>query len=275
MIQLENISVRLSAKSIVEQVSLNVIPGQVTALVGPNGAGKSTLFRVATGERKPTGGTVTMDGRKLAAWSARAQAKIRAVVAQHSSLRFAFPVYDVVLMGRTPHLKGRETQRDYDIAWAALERVGLRHLAEQSYTTLSGGERQRVDLARALAQIWDAPPDHNRYLFLDEPTASLDLAQQHEALRIARSIAAENVGVLVVLHDLNLAAQYADTIVMLKQGQCFACGLPHDVLVPDLIEAVYAVPVLVTPHPCHNCPLIVPLAGAAMPAPVNALSALA
>ncbi|GAB5519311.1 MAG: heme ABC transporter ATP-binding protein [Rhodothermales bacterium] len=269
MLRLDDISVQIGDKSLVQNVSLDVKPGRVTALVGPNGAGKSTLLRVATGERPPTTGQVLFDDRPLAQWATKTQAQRRAVVAQHSSLTFPFPVFEVVLMGRTPHLSGRgESKHDVDIARAALERVGLAHLADQAYTTLSGGERQRVDLARALAQIWEATGDAARYLFLDEPTASLDLAQQHETLRIARDVAAQDVGVLVILHDLNLAAQYADEIVMLRDGRCCACGIPHDVLVPDMIESVFSLPVMVTPHPCHDCPLVVPLAHPMPPAAI-------
>jgi iron complex transport system ATP-binding protein len=259
MFKLERINVSAGARRLVNDVSVSVEPGRVTALIGPNGAGKSTLMRVATGEHEPDSGGVFLNGRSLNRWSAREQAKIRAVVSQHSTLSFPFPVLDVVLMGRSPHLRGSESAHDVAIAWAAMEMVGVSHLAEQSYTTLSGGERQRVDLARALSQIWEAPEKESRYLFLDEPTSSLDLAHQHEALRVAKSVSQHGVGVLVVLHDLNLAAQYADHIVMLCEGRCLARGLPAEVLVPDLIERAYAVSVMVTAHPCQDCPLIVPM----------------
>ncbi|MEM1093031.1 MAG: heme ABC transporter ATP-binding protein [Bacteroidota bacterium] len=263
MIELNNITVQMSGKTLVESVSLTVTPGSVTALVGPNGAGKSTLLRVATGEWQPNGGEVRFDGKPLKQWSAKEQAQRRAVVSQHSSLTFPFAAFEVVLMGRTPHLAGRsESRRDMEIAWEALDRVGLAALADQSYTTLSGGERQRVDLARALAQIADTSDDHARYLFLDEPTASLDLAHQHTTLRTARDVAAQGIGVLVILHDLNLAAQYADDIIMLSDGQRRARGAPQDVLTPELIESVFSIPVMVMPHPYHDCPLVVPIAQA-------------
>lgn len=259
MIELDNITVSIGKRDLVQSISLEIAPGMVTVLIGPNGAGKSTLLRTVTGEHKPATGTIAVDNKPLDQWSPRAMAKCRAVVEQHSRLSFSFPVLDVVLMGRTPHLEGGESRRDLDIAWAAMEKAGVAHLAEQSYTTLSGGERQRVDLARALTQIWEATADNNRYLLLDEPTASLDIAHQHETLKLAREIAAQDVGVFVVLHDLNLAAQYADRVVILQGGCCLAKGQPADVLTAEIIEHAFSVTVLVTPHPCHDCPLIVPL----------------
>lgn len=259
MIELNGVTVKIAEKTLVQDVSMQVRPGRVGVLIGPNGAGKSTLLRIATGEHLPVKGNVTVDETPLSACSSRSLAQRRAVVRQHSSLTFPFPVLEVVLMGRTPHLKGSETRRDIDIAWAAMVKTGVAHLAHQSYTTLSGGERQRVDVARALTQIWDEVPGHNRYLLLDEPTASLDIAHQHDTLKLVREIAACGVGILVVLHDLNLAAQYADDIVVLHQGCCLARGGPVEVLNPDIIEKAFSLSVLVTAHPCQDCPLIVPM----------------
>lgn len=259
MIELDNVTVKIAEKILVKDVSMQVQPGRVGVLIGPNGAGKSTLLRIATGDYVPASGNVRVDGKPLGECSLRALAQRRAVVRQHSSLTFPFSVLEVVLMGRTPHLKRREMRRDVDIAWAAMEKTGVTHLADQSYTTLSGGERQRVDVARALTQIWDEVPGHNRFLLLDEPTASLDIAHQHDTLKLVREIAAEGVGVLVVLHDLNLAAQYADDIVVLHQGCCLAHGGPVEVLNPDIIEKAFSLSVLVTAHPCQDCPLIVPM----------------
>ena len=264
MIALGDVTVRMGAATLLERVTTEVRSSQVTAVVGANGAGKTTLLRVACGELAPTEGGVQMDGVPLAALGAREQARRRAVLPQQSRLGFSFPVLEVVLMGRTPHLDGRaETARDGHIARAALEAVGMTDFAERSYPTLSGGEQQRVHLARALAQIWeppapDAPGESNRYLLLDEPTASLDLQHQHGVLAVARRFAAEGVGVLAVLHDLNLAAQYADHLVVLAGGQARAQGTPTEVLTPEIIQSAFGVPVLVQPHPCRVCPLVIP-----------------
>lgn len=163
-------------------------------------------------------------------------------------------------MGRSPHLRGPETQRDCAIAHAALHEAGVAPLADRLYPTLSGGEGQRVHLGRVLAQIWEAVDDRPRYLLLDEPTSSLDLAHQHHILTVARAFAERQVGVMVVLHDLNLAAQYADRVLLLKEGRAVATGPPEQVLQAEVIEAVYEIPITVIPHPHSSCPLVVPAA---------------
>jgi iron complex transport system ATP-binding protein len=261
MISLDDIAVRMGDATLVQGVSAAVRPGRLTAVVGPNGAGKTTLLRVASGELAPSEGSVEMDGAPLDALSEREQARRRAVLPQQSQLHFAFSVLEVVLMGRTPHLDGAESPRDWAVAETALDAVGMSDFAERAFPTLSGGEAQRVHLARALAQIWDAPDAGHRYLLLDEPTASLDLAYQHDVLQTARALADDGTGVLAVLHDLNLAAQYADRVLVLRQGSAFAQGSPADVFTPSVIRDVFGIPVRILDHPAHPCPLIVPTAG--------------
>jgi iron complex transport system ATP-binding protein len=261
MIALQDITVRVGDATLVENVSAAIRPGQLAAVVGPNGAGKTTLLRVASGELTPTAGTVRMDDQALDALPAREQARRRAVLPQQSQLHFAFTVLEVVLMGRTPHLQGGESRRDWQIAEHALDAVRMSDFVERSFPTLSGGEQQRVHLARGLAQIWTPPADGNRYFLLDEPTASLDLAHQHNVLQAARTLATDGVGVLVILHDLNLAAQYADHVVVMQHGSIAAQGPPADVLTPRRIRDVFNMSVLVQAHPCHDCPLVVPYAG--------------
>jgi iron complex transport system ATP-binding protein len=270
MIALRDITVRMGDATLVTDVSATMRPGRLTAVVGPNGAGKTTLLRVATGELAPTAGTVEMDGRPLEALPEREQARRRAVLPQQSQLHFAFSALEVVLMGRTPHLRGAESARDWEIAHAALRTVGMDDFADRDVPTLSGGEQQRVHLARALAQIWTPPEAGHRYLLLDEPTASLDLAHQHQVLRTAAGLAADGVGVLAILHDLNLAAQYADHVVMLRRGAVHGQGPPGDVLTPAAIADVFGCPVRVLTHPTQSCPLIVADAAARAPTPAAA-----
>jgi len=272
MIALHDITVRIGEATLLETVSAAVRPGRLTAVVGPNGAGKTTLLRVATGELAPSVGTVEMDGGPLDALPPREQARRRAVLPQQSQLHFAFSVLEVVLMGRTPHVRGAESARDWKVAQAALGAVGMADFADRTFPTLSGGEQQRVHLARALAQIWTPPTDGHRYLLLDEPTASLDLAHQQNVLRATRTFAADGVGVLAILHDLNLAAQYADHVVMLHRGAVHAQGPPGDVFAPAGIEEVFGCPVCVVAHPTQPCPLVVPdaTADATIPAAPSA-----
>lgn len=260
MLAARQVSVRVSGATLLNEVSLAVRPGEVLVVIGPNGAGKSTLLKALCGDIGVTAGEVRMNQRLLRDWPLRARAKVRAVLPQETALGFPFPVFDVVLMGRGPHLCGVESAHDRAIARAALHRVEADHLAERRYTTLSGGERQRVHLARVLAQIWEPPADDAaRYLLLDEPTASLDLTHQHALLGLARRFSRQGIGVLAVLHDLNLAAAYADRIAVLKGGRLVALGTPAAVLQPELIERVFAMTARVLAHPGLQQPLVVPV----------------
>lgn len=263
MIEARSLHFTVNAKVLLEDVSIDVRAGEVLAVVGPNGAGKSTLRKVLCGDLQPASGEVWMNKRRLAEWPLLERARVRAVLPQDSTLNFPFTVLEVVLMGRAPHLKGAESAHDYEIARAALDAVEAAHLEDRIYPTLSGGERQRVHLARALAQIWIPIPSSShtndaRYLLLDEPTSNLDLAHQHRTLHVARRFAREGVCVLVILHDLNLAAQYADRIAILCDGSLVALGTPLNVLTPEAIRETFAMPVIVTKHPQLDCPLIIP-----------------
>lgn len=262
-----DIHVLVEGSRLLEGVSVQVRPGEVVAVLGPNGAGKSTLLKVLSGDLSPTRGAVRMGGRSLGSWDPKESARVRAVLPQQSSLRFPFRVIEVALMGRSPHLRGSETRADYAIARFALREAGVDRLEHRLYPTLSGGEAQRVHLARVLAQIWESVDGAPRYLLLDEPTSSLDLAHQHHTLTAARGFAGRSVGVLVVLHDLNLAARYADRVLLLKEGRTVAEGTPGEVLQEETIEAVYDIPITVIPHPHEPCPLVVPVAEAAVGSP--------
>jgi iron complex transport system ATP-binding protein len=258
MLVAQELWVTVGRHTVLADVSLRLSPGEVVAVVGPNGAGKSTLLKALCGDLTPTRGEVLLEGQRLSAWAQRARAQVMAVLPQDSTLVFPFTALEVVLMGRTPHLRGYETARDDDIAHLALETVGMAHCAHRLYPTLSGGECQRVQLARILAQVWETPPTGARYLLLDEPTASLDLAHQHRTLTTAQGFAHAGAGVLAIVHDLNLAAQYAERIVVLHRGRPLASGRPADVLTPEIIQTAFAVSALVLPHPTLGCPLVVP-----------------
>lgn len=238
------VSLRLGGCHVVKGVSLEVHAGELVALVGPNGAGKSSLLKLMAGERRPDGGRISLCGRPMENWGVAALALRRSVVPQDILLDFGFTALDVVLIGRSPHgahgaMGGRESRRDRDIALDCLARVEASHLASRLYPSLSGGERQRVQIARALAQIAGIAPDGGRCLLLDEHTSNLDPAHQHGMFRVARDVAAEGVGVLAVVHDLNLAAAYADRIAVLHRGCLVASGPPEAVLTPAVIEAVF------------------------------------
>lgn len=237
---------------ILEGVDFTLAAGEVVAVLGTNGAGKSTLLATLTGEIPALTGTVELAGRALAQWSATERAGRLAVLPQASTLAFPFLCEEVVAMGRMPHDSGRE--RDQEILELALQAADVTHLRGRDYLTLSGGERQRVHLARVLAQVWDV---EDACLLLDEPTASLDLAHQQLTLTQARQVAQRGGAVLIILHDLNLAARFADRILLLDRGRVLALGTPWEVLQVERIRSVFGVDVQVQSHPLQDCPLVI------------------
>jgi iron complex transport system ATP-binding protein len=257
VIAAESVTVRAGGKLLLDAVSFEAKAGELVAVVGPNGAGKTTLVRVLSGARSSDGGRVVMGGRALSEWPLRERARARAVVSQEHTLEFPFRAIEVVLMGRTPHVERSESETDRRIAWEALEAVDMSERAYQSYDTLSGGERQRTHFARALAQIWDAA--HERCLLLDEPTASLDIAHQHETLAFARGLSRQRCAVIAVLHDLHLAAEYADRVVLLAGGRVIAQGTPSHVFTEEHVRAAFGVDCTVVRHPRLDVPLVVPI----------------
>lgn len=256
VIQARNVTHRVGRTDVVRDVSLDVRAGQVLALVGPNGAGKSTLLDVLAGEVAPTSGSVTLAGRPLASWAPSDLARARAVLAWDASSASSLGVQDVVLLGRWPHEGASETLRDGAIARLAMMATDTLRLAERAYTTLSRGERRRVQMARVLAQAWDS---EERVVLLDGPAEGLDLAHQHATLMHARRLASDGCAVVCILHDLNLAAQYADVVAVLAGGALRAIGKPDDVLTSRLLEEVFQVQAIVVPHPALARSLVIPL----------------
>lgn len=238
----DQVACRVHGRALLHPQSFTLQPGSLTAIVGPNGAGKSTLLSLLSGQRRPTTGQVWLDGRELAQHELQMLARHRAVMAQDTSIAFDFRVRDVAELGRYPH-RLHPSADEAGIVSAALAATGVAGLAQRSITTLSGGERARAQLARVLAQIWHPPPEGgSRWLLLDEPTAALDLHHQHEVLRLARQWAqGQGVGVVAVLHDLNLALRYADHVLVLEQGRLVAQGAPCDTLDDALLQRVWRV----------------------------------
>lgn len=250
---LRRVTVRLGGTPVVNDISLAVRAGEVTALVGPNGAGKSTALRAAAGLLKTDGGTVELDGIPLSQWRPRDIARRIAVVPQSPAYPPLFTVRAVVALGRTPHLSflGNEGARDWEATDRAMARAGVSAFADRRLDQMSGGERQRVVLARALAQ-------EPSVLLLDEPTASLDLQYQRAILAlVARLARDQRLACLVVLHELSLASQFCDRIGLLSAGQLVALGTPSQVLRSDLLGEVYRTPVRVLAHPDSGVPVVV------------------
>lgn len=253
----EHLSYAIHDQVLVDDVQLGVSPGEVVALAGPNGAGKSTLLRLLAGDLAPTSGVVSLGDEPLRNMRMRDLALRRAVMPQQHVLQFAFTAWDVVMMGRSPHGTRSEPpggSADVEIVVNAMRRTETDYLAERTYPSLSGGEQGRVTLARVLAQ---ATP----ILLLDEPTAALDIRHQHLVMEVARELANKGAAVLAVLHDLNLAAAYADRIALLNHGRVAAIGSPWHVLTAERLTEVFDYPVSVSSHPTNGCPLVIALPG--------------
>ncbi len=251
----ENLSLHLSGFDLLRNIDLTLEAGKVNVLVGPNGAGKSSLLRVLTGEIKPSKGDVRINQQQLNDWSMQDRANLLAVLPQHSDLNFPFTAAEVVGLGRIPHKTGYA--KDQAIIAEALALVDASYLQRRLYTQMSGGEKQRVQLARVLAQIWEPSDLGEQFLVLDEPTAAFDLSHQQLTLSIVRQFAARGVGVLMVLHDLNLAARCADNLVVVNGGSIEASGAPDEVLTKELIYKVFDVQSVIAKHPVANSPLVI------------------
>ncbi|TPW72381.1 ATP-binding cassette domain-containing protein [Schumannella sp. 10F1B-5-1] len=229
-------TVRIGDRSVVDAAAFTAPPRALTALVGPNGAGKSSLLRAIAGAERPAAGSLHLDGADLAALGRRERARRLAFVEQDAGTELPLSVESVVGLGRTPYgaLLGGPDRDAAAAVDAAITAAGIDHLRGREITRLSGGERQRVLLARALAQ-------HPRLLLLDEPTNHLDIAAQLAALTLLRGLVGEGVAVLAALHDLGLAAAWADHVVVLHEGRVVAEGAPLDTLTPELLAEVYGV----------------------------------
>jgi len=246
------VTVEVGGRALLREVDLDVPTGTVHALLGPNGAGKSTLLSVLAGDRAPDRGTVEILGRPVSDWRLRELARERAVLTQEHSVAFAFPVREVVRMGRAPWARtAREDDDDRAVA-AAIDAAELWRLEERAVPTLSGGERARTAFARTLAQ-------ESGILLLDEPTAALDLRHQEQTMQRARLIAARGGTVVVVVHDLTLAAAYADAVTLLSDGEVAATGSPLADMDVALLSDVYEHPVEFIRHPRTGAVIVQPI----------------
>lgn len=250
MISAQGISVVRNGQKILDNVSVSLSPARVTALIGPNGAGKSTLLRVMTGELQPSSGVVMIDKQPLPSMSAAMLAARRAVVSQSVSLSFPFSAREVVKLGATVPAFNLDHAALDDIVERAVHALELTPFADRYYSALSGGERQRVHVARAYCQLAAAAAASNRKesraILLDEPTASLDLRHQLDVLSLVRALADSGLAVLLVIHDLNLAAAIADDIVLMSEGRVAAKGAPKVVFDEALLARVYGLDLTVT-----------------------------
>ncbi|MEH7830198.1 heme ABC transporter ATP-binding protein [Gemmobacter denitrificans] len=264
MLEARGLHLRHGPRSLVRDLQVSARPGQVTAIVGPNGAGKTTLLRSLTGELD-MGGTVTLNGLPVRGTPPARMAAMRAVMPQSVRLAFAFTVAEVVRMGAEAGLSATTP----GLTEAALQAVGLPGFGPRVVSTLSGGEQARVQLARALAQVWQpVGPSGSHWLMLDEPVASLDIGQQLQVMRLARSFADRGGGVIAVLHDLNLTAMFADHVLLLSPAGAQQ-GPAAQVLTDTALSAAYACPLRLGRAPAEGLFLLPQMAGYEIPNPVD------
>ena len=256
MLRTENIFYSIGKKLILSNINTEFHPGEFNMILGPNGSGKSTFLKIFSGELHSTDGEVYYDNKKIRSIKTEELAKFRAVMSQQPELSFPLTVDEVVMMGRYPHFNFSPNKKDESICDEVIGRMNLHSFRDRNYLTLSGGEKQRVQYARVLAQIWEQPQNGCRYLFLDEPLASLDIKYQQEFLQIAREFARTGTVLIAVLHDINLAIQFADRLFMLKEGNLVAHGKPKEVLSSELIKNVFDVDATIVENPVSHEPMV-------------------
>ena len=256
-LEMQNVTLAYGPKVVVRDLNFQMRPGEMVGLVGPNGCGKSTIIKALSRVIPPHSGRILLNGKDISRISRKDLACMLGVVPQMSLLPSVFTAFEIVLMGRNPHLGlfQYEGPRDMAITWQAMERASTQHLAHRRINELSGGEIQGIVIARVLAQETEA-------ILLDEPTANLDIGRQIEILDLIKGLCRENnMTVVAALHDLNLASQYCDQLMLINNGRIHAEGTPAMVINPENIEEVYGGGSYVHTHPLSGLPAVLPHAG--------------
>lgn len=227
---------KMNHHTLLRDISFQIRPGELLAILGANGAGKSTLMRVLSGEIKASEGNIYFFRKNIEDYTSKELAKRRSILQQSNQVNLGFSVKEILLMGRYPHFQQTPRSIDFQVLDEAMDICGISHLAERIYPTLSGGEQQRVQYARVLCQLWDQPES---LLLMDEPVAALDPQYQQQTMAIAKAFSKKGFMVIAVLHEINLAAQYADRILMLKNGRKWLEGTPTEVLTSGHIYSIF------------------------------------
>lgn len=257
IIEVNGLKFSYGQKNILNDMSFEIEKGAFVSIIGPNGSGKTTLLKNMSSVLLPSGGSIILEGRDTRKYKKRELAKLMAFVPQSMSIDFEFPVMDIVLMGRSPYIKPfqSETEKDYEIAVDAMKMTNTEGLMNKKITEISGGELQRVIIACALAQT-------PKVMLLDEPVSNLDIQHQIDVLCILKKLNRENnMTVVTVLHDLNLASEYSDVVMLIKDGSLVQSGPPRDVITKENIKFAYNAHVYMTQNPVSGKPHIIPLSG--------------
>jgi iron complex transport system ATP-binding protein len=254
MIKAHQISYQHKEFHILDSVDVHLGYGEFLAIVGPNGAGKSSLLSILANEVKSKHKVIFKD-KNISDWKVTELSKHKAKFSQHNSNDIPLEVKDVVMMGRYPYFDAQPAQEDYEAMNTMMYETDIFHLKNREYNTLSGGEKQRVHLSRVMAQLQNEIA--HKVLFLDEPLNNLDVKHQYKALEIIKKFTGKTNSAIVVLHDLNLAAQYADKVLLMKSGRIAACGTPEEVFTAENISEAYNFPCTICDHPITGRPMII------------------
>tara|TARA_B100001057_G_scaffold411320_1_gene426902 strand:+ start:4705 stop:5505 length:801 start_codon:yes stop_codon:yes gene_type:complete len=245
-----SLDIELNNKKILNDISIEINEGEVLTVIGPNGAGKSTLLKALAGDVKPKNGNILYDEKNILEISIQERAFTRSVMSQLQPVAFDFSVKEIIEMGWINRGESSYADEFQDAVMQVVKNCRVEELLERNFNTLSGGEQRRIHFARTLLQLWRPSNSHDpKYLMLDEPTANLDLSYEIKLLSIVRNAARENTGVMLVLHDLNLAAKFSDKIAVLKNGKLLDIGKPESVLNSKFLSDVYDIEVNVQENP--------------------------
>ena len=239
MIEVINTGFSVGKKILVNNILLHVNAGEFVVVMGANGAGKSTLLKMMSGMLQPTTGNVLFKGEPIGHYKTEALAKQRAVLSQHYHISFPLSAREIVMMGRYPYFNNQPLARDEEMGCDCMNRLEVNHLSERNYQTLSGGEAQKVQMCRVLAQIGETSETNQKLLLLDEPVSHLDIKYQHQLLKEAKQLCGNNVAVLAVLHDVNLALKYADKILFMKDGAIIKELNNKEAITASLLKEVF------------------------------------
>lgn len=250
----QSVSASVSAAPLLSQIDLDIKAGELVAIIGANGSGKTSLVKALTGDLGLSAGRVLLNQKPLGEYSPEAKARAVAILPQQSILSFPFTAEEVAALGRMPHASGAAIDRD--IVRQVLAEMDISYLAKRYYTQLSGGEKQRVQLARVMAQVWRAEDSDFRLLVLDEPTSALDVGHQQQLMKAARRLVDNGAAVLMILHDFNLAARYADRIVAMSCGSIALQGRPDAVVTSANMKHLFGIDASVIAHPVSGHPVV-------------------
>ena len=249
MLEVQQVSYSVSEKLLVKKASMQILPGEFVVIMGANGAGKSTLLKMMSGALLPTEGKILFNGIEPRKYKIEELAKYRAVLSQHYHISFPIQAYEIVLMGRYPYFDNKPTKTDESIVNLAMETMQVSHLSSRDYNTLSSGEAQKVQMSRVLSQIGETTLQQTKLLLLDEPVSHLDIKYQHQLLKEAKLLCLKNVGVVAVLHDINLALKYADKILFMKDGEILQSIAKQEPVTAQLLMQVFDIEVKIFDMP--------------------------